>query len=105
MFSLKYYFDAVYCDVHDALVRCWKKIVDAYMAGKITEEEFNYYSHEMGKPLTWTQDGKTYTFTLEYAIEINEKMRDPSFASQMQAIWRQAAQERYDRIYNEVPDP
>lgn len=106
LFSLKYYFDSVLCDTHDELVRTWKKLVDAYQAGKITQEEFERFSYELGKPISWTEDGETYTFTPEYAKEINEKMRDdPAFASKMQSIWRQAAVERYESLYEQIPDP
>ncbi len=106
LFSLKYYFDSVYCDPHDSLVKAWQKLVNAYKKGKITEEEFEKFSHELGKPLTWEMDGKTYTFTLEYAKSINNRLlEDTEFASKMQSIWRKAATERYEKLYKEIPDP
>lgn len=105
LFSLKYYFDSVYCDPHDQLVRTWAKLVKAYKSGKLTEEQFKEFSRELGKPLTWTENGKEITFTLEYAKQINEKLRDTAFANKMQKIWRQAAVERYERLYNEIPNP
>ncbi|RLG40059.1 MAG: hypothetical protein DRO05_07380, partial [Thermoproteota archaeon] len=64
------------------------------------------FKYELGKPLTWEKDGKTYTFTLEYAIEINEELKkNPAFASEMQSIWRQVAVQRYEGIYAQIPDP
>ncbi len=105
LFSLKYYFDSVYCDPHDQLVRTWAKLVKAYKAGKLTEEQFKEFSRKLGSPLTWTEDGKEVTFTLEYAKQINEKLRDTAFANKMQKIWRQAAVERYERLYEEIPNP
>ncbi|HDD69193.1 MAG TPA: ABC transporter substrate-binding protein [Candidatus Korarchaeota archaeon] len=105
-FSIAYYLDAVFCDTHDELVRTWKKLVDALYANKITQEEFERFKYELGKPLTWEKDGKTYTFTLEYAIEINEELKkNPAFASEMQSIWRQVAVQRYEGIYAQIPDP
>ncbi|MDK2383488.1 MAG: ABC transporter substrate-binding protein [Candidatus Korarchaeota archaeon] len=105
LFSLKYYFDSVYCDPHDQLVRTWAKLVKAYKAGKLTEEQFKKFSRELGRPLTWTEDGKQVSFTLEYAKQINEKLRDTAFANKMQKIWRQAAVERYEKLYEEIPNP
>ncbi len=105
LFSLKYYFDSVYCDPHDQLVRTWAKLVKAYKAGKLTEEQFKEFSRKLGSPLTWTENGKEVTFTLEYAKQINEKLRDTAFANKMQKIWRQAAVERYERLYEEIPNP
>jgi len=105
-FSIAYYLDAVLCDTHEELVRTWKKLVDALEAGKITQEEFEQYKYELGKPLTWTEDGTKYTFTLEYAIQINEELKkNPTFASKMQSLWREAAVQRYEELFNEIPDP
>ncbi|MCD6348735.1 MAG: ABC transporter substrate-binding protein [Candidatus Korarchaeota archaeon] len=105
LFSLKYYFDSVYSDPHDQLVRAWTKLVKALKAGKITQEQFEEFSKRLGEPLTWTENDKQVTFTLEYAKSINEKLRDTVFANKMQKIWRQAAVERYEKLYNEIPDP
>ncbi len=105
-FSVAYYFDAVLCDRHDELVKVWKKLVDAYEAGKITEDQFEQFTHELGKPLSWEENGQQMTFTLEFAKQINERMKtDPAFASQMQAVWRDAALQRYEAIYEQIPDP
>jgi len=100
-FAMRYYFDAVLADVHADLVKAWKAIVDAYLEGRITEEEFNYWVYELGKPLTWEEDGVEYTFTLEFAMSINDLLRtDPEAVSKYSRIWRDAARERYLYIYN-----
>ncbi len=99
-FSMRYYFDAVLADVHADLVKAWKAIVDAYLEGRITEEEFNYWVYELGKPLTWEEDGVEYTFTLEFAISINDLLRtDVEAVSKYSRIWRDAARARYIAIY------
>ncbi len=105
LFSLKYYFDSVLCDPHDQLVKTWSKLVKALQKGKISQSEFEDFSKRLGEPITWTEDGKQVKFTLEYAKSINEKMRDTAFANKMQKIWRQAAVERYEELYKEIPDP
>lgn len=98
-FAMRYYFDAVFADVHEDLVRAWMAIVDAYLTGKISEEEFEYWSFELGKPLSWVEDGEVKTFTLEFAMEINDKLyADPEIVSKYQQIWRDAARERYQSI-------
>jgi len=105
LFSLKYYFDSVLCDPHDQLVKTWGKLVKALHKGKISQSEFEEFSKRLGEPITWTEDGKQVKFTLEYAKSINEEMRDTTFANKMQRIWRQAAVERYEKLYKEIPDP
>ncbi len=100
-FAMRYYFDAVLADVHSDLVKAWKAIVDAYLEGRISEEEFNYWVYELGKPLSWEEDGQVYTFTLEFAISINDLLRtDQEAIAKYSRIWRDAARERYNSIYN-----
>jgi len=101
--ALRYYFDAVYADLHDLLVEVWSKLVKAYKEGKLTEEEFEKLAYEMGAPLKWVQNGVEYEFTEEYAASINEKLRDPAFASEMMKIWRDAAREKYMKLLEKIP--
>jgi hypothetical protein len=109
-FGFRYYFDAVFADLHEELVSFWHELVDAYLAGEITQEEFEEFAFEMGKPLTFTEpepplgDGQEHTYTLEYAMEVNERMKDTEFSSEMSKIWRDAARERYDRLLDELQD-
>lgn len=98
-FSMRYYFDAVLADVHDELVQAWKAIVDAYLSGRITQEEFEHWAFELGKPLTWTENGEQKTFTLEFAMQINDELySSPEAVAHYQQIWREAARERYRSI-------
>ena len=98
-FAMRYYFDAVLADVHDELVQAWKAIVDAYLSGRITDEEFDRWVYELGKPLSWEEDGEVKTFTLEFAMEINDDLyTSPEAVAKYQQIWREAARERYRAI-------
>ncbi len=98
-FSMRYYFDAVLADVHDDLVQAWKAIVDAYTSGRITQEEFEHWAYELGKPLSWEENGEVKTFTLQFAMQINEQLYKSAEAqSHYQQLWREAARERYRSI-------
>ncbi len=98
-FAMRYYFDAVLADVHSDLVNAWMAIVNAYKSGKISEDEFQMWVYELGKPLTWVENGEEKTFTLEFAMSINEKLKtDVEAVSYYSRIWRDAARERYQSI-------
>ncbi len=98
-FATAYYFDAVLCDPHDALVSAWSAMVRALESGRIGREEFEELWWELGRPISWEENGTVLTFTEEYAASINQRMRDdPAFASRMTSMWREAAQRRYEEI-------
>lgn len=98
-FAMRYYFDATLADVHDELVQAWKAIVDAYLSGRINDEGLEHWVFELGKPLSWEEDGVVKTFTLEFAIQINDDLyKSPEVVAKYQQIWREAARERYRSI-------
>ncbi len=98
-FSTAVYFDAVLCDPHDALVEAWGLLTAALREGKISQEEFEELAWELGRPLSWEENGTLVTFTEEYAASINNRIRDDSaFQTRMASIWREAAQRRYEEI-------
>ncbi len=98
-FATAYYFDAVLCDPHDALVSAWSAMVKALESGRISREEFEELWWELGRPISWEENGTVLTFTEEYAASVNQRIRDdPTFASKMTSIWREAAQRRYEEI-------
>ena len=98
-FSVGLYFESAFCDVHDLLVETWMAMIEALEKGELSEEEFWKLAEELGKPLSWEEEGEIKKFTLEYAISVNERIRDdPSFSSEMASIWRRAAEERYREI-------
>jgi len=103
-YVMRIYLEATLIDVHSELVETWKAIVKAFLDGKITEEEFNEYCAWLGKPVSWVEDGKTYTFTEEFAKSINERIsKDPEFQSKMRSLWREAALKKYKEIRESLP--
>ena len=101
-YSMRYYFDAVFADVHDSLVQAWSLIISKYLNGELTQEEFEYWAFELGKPLSWEENGKTVTFTIEFAQSINDKLGSGELLSKYQKIWREAAQARYQWIISQL---
>jgi len=101
--SLLYYFEAVFRDEHESLVDAWTALIKARTDGKLTPEKFKALVAKLGAPVTWTQDGIKYTFNMTYAQSINERIyKDSLFRSQMQSIWRSAAEAKYKAVLSEV---
>ncbi len=102
-FALREYFDAAFVDSHYDLVVAWQKLSDAYLKGRISKARFDELAFELGKPLSWKEDGKTVTFTQEYAFSINDRIKTPATASEFAKVWRIVASERYRSILSQIP--
>jgi ABC-type Fe3+ transport system substrate-binding protein len=102
-YAMRIYFDAVFGDLHDELVSAWSRVASAYNAGKLSEADFNRLSVELGKPLSWKSGSSTMSFTQDYAISINESLKNAGTASQFAQLWRNAARDRYQSILSQVP--
>lgn len=102
-YAMRIYFDAVFGDLHDDLVSAWSKLASTYNAGKLTQTDFNRLAFELGKPLSWKSGSSTMTFTQDYAISINESLKDAATASQFAQVWRNAARDRYQSILSQIP--
>lgn len=102
-FSLREYFDAAFVDSHYDLVTTWQKLADAYVKGKVSKAKFEELAFELGKPLSWKEGTTTVTFTMNYAILLNEKIKDSATASDYAKIWRAAAADRYRQIMGLIP--
>lgn len=101
--SIRTYFQAVFTDAHAELVAAWKAIVEAKTAGRINDQQLEQLAARLGGPVKWTQDGKDYTFTLEYAQSINSQMlSDAAFSNMMLSIWRNAAITMYNQILSQL---
>jgi hypothetical protein len=101
--SIRTYFQAVFTDAHAELVAAWKAIVEAKTAGRINDQQLEQLAARLGGPVKWTQDGKDYTFTLEYAQSINSQMlSDAAFSNLMLSIWRNAAITMYNQILSQL---
>jgi len=102
-FALREYFEAAFVDSHYDLVSAWQKLADAYTRGKVPKARFEELAFELGKPLSWKEGGTTLTFTQNYAISINEKIKEPATASEFAKIWRALATDRYRYIMGLIP--
>lgn len=102
--AMQQYFEAVLNHAHDYLTQAWAKLVSDYLDGKISETEFENYAHQLGKPITFTFEGHTYTFTEEYAASINQQIyTDSVFRDQIKSVWTNAAIAQYNAVYEALP--
>ncbi len=103
--AMRFYFDAVLVKNHDLLQRAWTLILQKYYTGEIDDATLQYYIHELGKPLTYTDPvtGDTVTFTMDDAMRVNKLLReDRTLISAYQTAWSQAANERFQDIIQEL---
>lgn len=96
--AMQYYFKATLVDAHDLLHQAWIMLVNAKKEGKITEDEFEQLKNQLTSLLTFTDPdtGETVTFTLEYAMNNNDKIKLNPDA--YMSVWRQAAMSKYQSI-------
>ncbi len=103
--SLQYYFKATLIDANGPLHQAWTSIVNAYKEGKITKDQFNRLKDELTAPIQFKDplSGQTVTFTEQYAEKINDKIAtDAAFQSQMMQEWRQAAENKYNKVLQDL---
>ncbi|AIU70277.1 ABC transporter substrate-binding protein [Thermococcus eurythermalis] len=103
--SLQYYFKATLVDVNGPLHQAWMALVKAYKDGKITEEQFEKLKDELTAPIQFKDPdtGEMVTFTEEYAAKINDRIAtDAGFQSQLMQEWRNAAQDKYQKVLDEL---
>ena len=101
--SIMLYFQSVLTEVHEELKQAWRTLINAVETGTITETRFQELAFQLGQPVQWTENGDNLVFSMEYAQSINSQVRtDSAFASQMAAIWRQAARLQYQEVAEAV---
>ncbi len=103
--AMQEYFKAVLVDAHDDLVEAWRTIVNAYVSGRISKEEFKAYAAKLGEPLEFKdpRTGEIVKFTEEYAKSINDLIKkDPSYLNALKSTWRDKAIEKYREIISEL---
>jgi ABC-type Fe3+ transport system substrate-binding protein len=96
-FTMMYYF-------HATLVR---DLTLAKFDGDITQAQFKDLVNQLSDPLlfefTDPATDQTVTFTEEFAISINERLRtDPEYKTEMVDAWIEAAEARYDSVRAQV---
>lgn len=100
--AMQFYFKATLVNAHDDLQNVWSAITQAYLNGQITKEEFDYLIDQLTKPFEFTDPltGQKTTFTLEYAMKINDKLTEGSVYQALMSEWEDGARNRYLETYN-----
>ncbi len=98
--SVMYYFKAVLVNAHDDLQAVWAEVAKAYLEGRISKGQFDYLVYELTKPLKFKDPitGTEVEFTLEYAIQINEKLKQAEVYQALMSEWEAKAREQYRRV-------
>ncbi|MEZ0320087.1 MAG: ABC transporter substrate-binding protein [Pyrobaculum sp.] len=100
-YSFIYYYEATLVDLQDILSDVWSKIIDAYVSGKITEQQFNTLWTKLGEPVNFTdpETGETLKFSYDVAVAINNKVgSDPVYRDKVYQAWREAARSKYAAV-------
>ncbi len=104
-YSFINYFESVLTNSHIELVNCWKEVVDAFNDALINATEFEYFANKMSMPVEITDPYslENRTFTVDYAIEINNDIfNDPTYANQVTTRWINAARLQYQEVLAEL---
>ncbi len=102
--AMQFYFKATLVNAHDDLQNAWAAIAQAYLNGKINKAEFNYLVNELTKPFKFKDPltGQEVTFTLDYAIKINNELQKGSIYQALMSEWEDGARQRYLNAYNDL---
>ncbi|MCD6503058.1 MAG: ABC transporter substrate-binding protein [Thermoplasmata archaeon] len=100
--TMQYYFKATLVDMHDLLHSVWVQLVEAKRNGKITDDQFEQLKKKLTDLLTFKdpRTGETVTFTLEWAKENNEYVKNNP--DDYLSVWRTAAEQKYNEVLNEL---
>ncbi|MCY0868297.1 MAG: ABC transporter substrate-binding protein [Desulfurococcus sp.] len=95
--AIVYYFKATLVNPHRDLQAVWAKIANAYLENKISREWFDYLTRYISKPLEFTDPvtNSKVTFTVEYAIFINNYLNDQRIYQSLMTQWENLARDRY----------
>jgi hypothetical protein len=82
-------------------------LAEAKLNGDITQAQFKELVNQLSDPLlfefTDPATDQTVTFTEEFAISINERLRtDPEYKTEMVTAWIETAEARYDSVRAQV---
>jgi len=104
-YVVMYYFDAAVKDNQDVLQQAWWKLVNAYYGGKIDRATAEALARELTSPVTFTDPdtGQAVKLTLDYAMKINDKLKDPTYRDKIYAAWREAARRQYQAVMQKIP--
>nr|MBC8224725.1 hypothetical protein [Candidatus Bathyarchaeota archaeon] len=88
-------------------IEAWEDLTLAKSDGDITQAQFKELVNQLSDPLlfefTDPATDQTVTFTEEFAISINERLRtDSEYKTEMVTAWIEAAEARYDSVRAQV---
>ncbi|MEM1702079.1 MAG: extracellular solute-binding protein [Desulfurococcaceae archaeon] len=99
--SAVYYFEATIADpdANTLLKNTWRKAMELYKRGLLSQEDLTEIAHKLGEPLVAVIGGEVVHFTKEYAVSINKRLaEDPVFRSEFIDAFRKAAIDRYSAL-------
>lgn len=102
--AMQWYFKATLVNIHDDLQNTWAAIVQAYLTGQIDENTYNYLLWKLTDPFPFIDPltGEEVTFTLDYAIKINDRITESEINQQLVNKWEEGARTKYANVYNEL---
>jgi ABC-type Fe3+ transport system substrate-binding protein len=106
-FTMMFYFHATLVRPQLKLIAAWEDLTEAKFDGDITQTQFKELVNQLSDPLllefTDPATDQTMTFTEEFAISINERLRtDSEYKTEMVDAWIEAAEARYDSVQAQV---
>lgn len=103
--AMQAYFKAVLVDLNEMLKEVWKRALNNYFAGRMTEAQLMAFARKMGAPLEYRdpETGALVRFTEEDAMRVNKIITDDKAKEDAYVrAWRRAAEERYRALLAEL---
>ncbi|MFN4045842.1 MAG: ABC transporter substrate-binding protein, partial [Acidilobaceae archaeon] len=103
--AMQAYFKATLVDLDALLKEVWRKLLELYFAGKISEAQFREYCRRLGEPLTYVDPvtRRVVKFTEDEAMRVVEAIsKDARLEDSYIRVWRAAAEDRYRSILEEL---
>ena len=104
--AMQWYFKATLVNIHDDLVNAWAYIAQSYLNGQIDEYTFKYLVRKLTDPFPFKDPltGGTVTFTLEYAMKINNEVEKADVNQKLVNEWESGARNKYYNVIAELQD-
>ncbi|MDM7275339.1 MAG: ABC transporter substrate-binding protein [Thermoprotei archaeon] len=103
--AMQAYFKATLVDLDSLLKEVWRKLLELYFAGKISEAQFREYCRRLGEPLTYVDPvaRKIVKFTEDDAMRVVDAVsKDVRLEDSYVRAWRTAAEDRYRSLLEEL---
>ncbi len=107
VYAMKDYFKATLVKDHDILQNVWAAIAKAYLDHKINKEQYEKLVNILTMPFPFKDPitHKTVTFTIKYAMSINNEIQsNGALYSALMSEWEQGARTRYKFAYQALQD-